>query len=229
MPVKADQNSEHLQLVISNGEKFHQALTVIIKNSNVLIQPTNSSQIHITLHSEIGTQKRKNCHFRIESNEVRNFSIKAPNKTKKGMLVEWNRIVSPSYDCPLELRFPSRLASSDKAEIVKNYNTTLINYKSGTLILNFWFTSQKKEELNRYFNNTGVSLLMFQKILKTGENFVLTYNINESDQSYKNIEKTDDYFEIDVSHKNTHEKDNQNKVQFIFGLTPETKKTIIFQ
>lgn len=229
MPVKPVEDSKHLQLVISNGEKFHQTLTVVIKNSNVLIQPTDSSQIHITLHSDIGTEKRKNCHFRIEKSEVRNFNTKTTKKIKKGMLVEWNRNVSPSYDCPLELRFPSRLAASDRATIVKNYNTYPINYGKGTLHLNFWFTSFNKEELSKYFNSTGVSLLMFEKIKKTDENFALTYNINESDESYKNIEKVANYYEIDVSHKNITPSDNQNKVHFMFGLSAKTKKTIIFQ
>jgi len=59
MPVKPDSNSEHLQLVITSGKKYHQTFTVIVKNSNVMVQPTSSKFIHITLHSQKGTKKEK--------------------------------------------------------------------------------------------------------------------------------------------------------------------------
>lgn len=222
--------TKHLQLVITNGIKFHQSLSVYIKNSDVLVQPIDTSPIHITLHPNEGKEKRKNCHLRIESSEVKKFCTKKNGATlgNKGMLVEWNRDVSPHYNCPLELRFPSNLASNISAQALKAENTQIIDYGKGTLHVNFWFTSLNKEELINYFNSSGVTMLMFEKIDKTGENFVLTYNIVESCSSYENMEKDNSYFELVTTKKDSVTEIAKQQVQFTFGLSPENKKIIIF-
>ena len=231
MPVKPDEKSKHLQLVMSDGEKFHQTLTVIIKNSNVLVQPTDSSQLHITLHPNQGNERCKNSHFRIEKSEVKNYKVDTENKVKKvkkGMLVEWNRKINKPFECPLELRFPSYLAENEQARIIPDYKTYPINCGKGCLHLNFWFTSSTEIELLKYFQNQVVELLIFEKIESTNENFALTFNISESDESYKNIEKSNDYFEIDISQKNIESLEKTKKVKFTFGQSSEHKKLIIF-
>ena len=154
MPVKPNDKSSHLQLVLSNGAKFHQSLTVLVKNSDVLIQPTNSPDLHITLHSNKGSNKRKNSHFRIERSSIKHFEITNNQETsiQNGMLSEWNRKIEANYDSPLELIFPSCLATKLKAEIIPNYNTKIIDYGKGALYLNFWFTKIDKVELKKYWD-----------------------------------------------------------------------------
>ena len=230
MPVKPDKNTKHLQLVLTNGTLFHQSLTVLVKNSDVLIQPTNSKDLHITLHSNVGTDKRKNSHFRIERSSVKHFEITSiqPKEIRNGMLSEWNRKIGPNYDSPLELIFPACFASKLKTEFIPDYQTKIIDYGQGTLYLNFWFTKHDKSELEKYWNISGLKILMFEKLPKNDENFALTYNIIDNDDRFKTIEKVDDFFEISIDHKTDVISESSNKVKFTFGLSPEHKKTIVF-
>ncbi len=147
MPVKPDSNSEHLQLAITSEKKFHQTLTVIVKNSNVMVQPTFAPYLHITMHPSKGTDKRKNCHLKIEKQYLKKFDINTSSKMnkKRENLVEWNRNVPCNYESPLELIFASSLIESNKAELFKYDNTKIIDY-SGALYMNFWFTTSHRTE-----------------------------------------------------------------------------------
>ncbi len=230
MPVKPDLNSKHLQLIISNGGKFHQTFTVIIKNSNVLIQPTSSEYLHITMHPKKGTKKRMNSHLRIENESVKRFEIKSADiiKIKNGKLIQWNRKILPSYDSPLEFIFPACYIKSYKADLKTDLNTQMISYNKGALKMNFWFTTSNKETLERYWNNSGLKILMFERIEKTNENFALTYHIEESDESYKNMVKANDYFQVGINEKEGSSTQPRDEFSITFGLSPPHKKSIIF-
>lgn len=229
MPVKPNSNSSHLQLVMTNGVKFNQTLTVLFKNSNILVQPTISPDLHITLHSNEGSERRKNSHFRIEDSSVRHFDIESnqKNSIRNGILAEWNRDISPNYNCPLELIFPSCFALDEKAPIIPEYKTQIINYRKGALYLNFWFTKHDKKQLENYWNLSGLKILMFEEIAKNNENFALTYHVINDDNRFKSIEKVKDYFELSINKKGDKTLNSQ-KINFTFGLSPKNKKTIIF-
>jgi hypothetical protein len=225
MPVKADKNSTSIQFLITNGSGFHHPLGVVIKNSNVMVQPSATKHIHISLHPE--TKKGVNSHLRIESGEVDSFWIDNQSSSKNGKLIQWKRKILDRYDCPLELRFPSRYAVHEKVEIDSIKKTVPVYIGEGTLIVNFWFTTLTHDELSRSFQHQGLNLVLFEIIEKTGENFALTYWV-EADDNYDKFESAEGYREVDVSYKEDGVVDTQNKVHFMFGLSPKHKKLIIF-
>ncbi len=228
MPVKPDKNSKHIQIILTNGVKWHQTISVVVKNSNVLVQPTNLKYLHITMHPNEGTEKRKNSHLRVSKEDINCFLENGDNLSNNGTLVEWNRKVCDSYDCPLEFIFPNALIHSDKAELIPEYNTKIIEYEKGTLRLNFWFTQHDEETLTKYFSVSGVNVLFFEKIEKTNENFLLTYNISEVVGQFDTIEKTEDYYDIAIEPKESNSDVDTKKLKMMFGLSPEHKKSIIF-
>jgi len=143
------------------------------------------------------------------------------------MLVEWNREVPCAYNSPLELIFPSCFIKSKKADLIKDYDTNLIDY-DGVLCMNFWFTTSDRIELEKYWKNTGLKVLMFTKINTTDENFAITYHIRESDESFRNMVKDEGFFEIDVSSKIRKVFNcNRRKTRFTFGRNTPDKKSII--
>jgi len=179
------------------------------------------------MHPNTGTKKLKNSHLRISKEDVKHFTQNGEEIKNKGMLVEWNRNISSKYDCPLEFIFPNNLICNDEASFLKEYDTQVINYEDGTLYLNFWFTEHNEETLKSYFDSTGVTILLFDTIEKTNENFALTYHIHKSTSRFNSTTKTDDYFEIDIKEKSS-SITTRNKLRMMFGLSQESKKSIIF-
>lgn len=227
MPVKPDENSSHIQIALTNGKKWHQPITVIIKNSNVLIQPTNLSHSHITMHPNIGSTKKPNSHLRISKEDINKFLVDGTNITNNGMLSEWNRKISHNFDCPLELRFSNSLIHHDAENIIHDYNTKVIQFDKGTFNLNFWFSQKDEETLTKYFYTTGVKILLFTTIEKTGENFILTYNLCESEINADEIIKAENYQDTNINAKENTGDNKSNKINLIFGLSSENKKVII--
>ena len=228
MPVKPEEDSKHIQIILTDGAKWHQTITVIVKNSNVLVQPTNLDYLHITMHPNEGSRSRKNSHLRVSKEDINYYIADDNSLPNNGMLVEWNRKVNDSYDCPLEFIFPHALIHSDKAELLPTYDTQIINYEKGTLHINFWFSEHDEKTLKNYFNTTGVKMLLFGKIEKTNENFALTYSISESEGQFDTIEKTEDYYNISIEPKERASNINNKKLKMMFGLSPESKKSIVF-
>ena len=228
MPVKPDNNSKHIQLVINSGGKFHETLLVAVKNSDVLVQPLNTPDLHITMHSLEGTNGRKNSHLRVDSGQNKKYKSKVTNgkKFRNGKLVEWNRNISPAYESALELRFHSSLANRNKAPV--EYDFHLIQCDSGVVHVNFWFTSHNKDELERYFESTGVTLVMFENIPRTEENFALTYNVSPQSVNTDKIVHTSDFYEIETTSKDSEDNDTK-RTEMIFGLCPEHSQLILFQ
>ena len=227
MPVKPDENSSHIQIALTNGEKWHQPITVIVKNSNVLIQPTNLSHSHITMHPNIGSIRKPNSHLRISKEDINKFLVDGTNITNNGMLSEWNRKISHKFDSPLELRFSNSLIHHDAVNLIHDYYTEVIKFDKGTFNLNFWFSQENEETLTKYFNTTGVEILLFTTIEKTGENFILTYNISESEINTDKIIKTENYQDTDIDAKENISGNKSHKINLIFGLSSENKKLII--
>ena len=72
-------------------------------------------------------------------------------------------------------------------------------------------------------------ILMFEKIEKTGENFSLTYQIEKSDESFKNMIKADNYFQVRIDEKEKNSSQSKNNFSFTFGLSTPHKKSIVFR